>query len=43
MISRKKIKKKMATVIKTCVLLMRQHWKKTTEISQKHDFLTWSI
>ena len=35
--------KKSETVINTCVLLIKQHWKKMTEIPQKRDFLTWSI
>ena len=36
-------KKKIETVIITCVSLIKQHWKKMAEIQQKCDFLTWSI
>ena len=41
MIPRKK-KKNWKTVINTYVSLIKQQWKKMTEIPQKH-FLTWSI
>ena len=34
---------KSETVIKTCVLIIKQQWKKMAEIPQEHDFLTWSI
>ena len=34
---------KSETVINTCVLLIKQDWKRMTEIPQKRDFLTWSI
>ena len=30
-------------VINTCFSLIKQHWEKMAEISQKHDFLNWSI
>ena len=33
----------METVINTCVSLIKQDWKKMTEIPQKRDFLTRSI
>ena len=42
MIPRRKTQKS-DTVINTGVSLKKQHWKKVTEISQKHNFLTWSI
>ena len=34
---------KSETVIDTCVSLIKQDWKKMTEIPQKRDFLTRSI
>ena len=34
---------KSETVINTCVLIIKQPWKKTAQIPQEHDFLTWSI
>ena len=30
-------------LINTCVLLIKQHWKKMAEIPQKCDLLIWSI
>ena len=42
MILRKK-QKKLETVINTCASLIKQHWKKMSEIPQKRDFLTWGI
>ena len=34
---------KIGKLINTCVSLIKQHWKKMTEIPQKYDFLNWSI
>ena len=31
------------TVINTCILLLKEHWKKLAKIPQKCDFLSWSI
>ena len=39
----KKTLQKSQTDINTCVSLIKEHWKKMTEIPQKHDFLTSSI
>ena len=35
--------KKSETIVNTCVLLIKEHWKKMSEIPQKLDFITWSI
>ena len=35
--------KKSATVINTCVSIIKQHQKKMAEISQECDFLTWNV
>ena len=44
MIPRKKKKKKSESIINNCVSLIKQHWKKMTEIPHKRGFLlTWSI
>ena len=34
---------KLECVINTCVLIIKQHWKKMAEIPQEHDFLNWDI
>ena len=36
-------KKKLETIINTCVSLIKEHWKKMAEIPQKRNFLPWSI
>ena len=36
-------RKKIGNIINTCVLLIKQHWEKMTEIPQKRDYPTWSI
>ena len=44
MIPRKNQKKKKSeTVIRTCVSIIKQHWKKMGVIPQESDFITWSI
>ena len=34
---------KSETDIKTCVSIIKQHWKKMVEIPQECDFFTWNI
>ena len=41
--STRKNSEKSETVINTWVSIIKQQWKKITEIPEEHDFLTWGI
>ena len=42
MIPRKKKLKKSETAINTCIVIIKQHWKKMAEVSEECDFITWN-